>query len=74
MEDRQVVNGMVCKIRTGISWRDLPDRYGPGRRSTPASAATPWRACSPRASVWWALDLGVQDAQVACVMPGPSGQ
>ncbi|MEU6557407.1 IS5 family transposase [Streptomyces sp. NPDC046915] len=24
MEDRQVVNG----IRTGISWRDLPERYG----------------------------------------------
>ncbi|WSZ63849.1 IS5 family transposase [Streptomyces canus] len=28
MEDRQVVNGMVYKIRTGISWRDLPERYG----------------------------------------------
>ncbi|MFI5819443.1 IS5 family transposase [Streptomyces rishiriensis] len=27
-EDRQVVNGMVYKIRTGISWRDLPERYG----------------------------------------------
>ncbi|WP_372462113.1 IS5 family transposase [Streptomyces endocoffeicus] len=26
--DRQVVNGMVYKIRTGISWRDLPERYG----------------------------------------------
>ncbi|MFI2415739.1 IS5 family transposase [Streptomyces sp. NPDC018947] len=26
---RQVVNGMVYKIRTGISWRDLPERYGP---------------------------------------------
>ncbi|WP_079079449.1 transposase [Streptomyces sp. DSM 15324] len=25
--DRQVVNGMVYKIRTGISWRDLPERY-----------------------------------------------
>nr|WP_258876806.1 MULTISPECIES: IS5 family transposase [unclassified Streptomyces] len=28
VEDRQVVNGMVFKIRTGVSWRDLPDRYG----------------------------------------------
>lgn len=27
--DRRVVNGMVYKIRTGISWRDLPERYGP---------------------------------------------
>ncbi|MGW9594699.1 IS5 family transposase [Streptomyces chartreusis] len=27
--DRQVINGMVYKIRTGISWRDLPERYSP---------------------------------------------
>ncbi|WP_328724209.1 transposase [Streptomyces sp. NBC_00259] len=27
--DRQVINGMVYKIRTGISWRDLPEHYGP---------------------------------------------
>ncbi|WP_093649187.1 transposase [Streptomyces sp. 2314.4] len=42
--DRQVINGIVYKIRTGISWRDLPERYGP---STPASAVMPWTACSP---------------------------
>ncbi|MGB9999695.1 transposase, partial [Streptomyces pseudogriseolus] len=47
VSDRQVINGMVYKIRTGISWRDLPERYGPGRRSTPASAATPSTGCSP---------------------------
>ncbi|MGI3200242.1 IS5 family transposase [Streptomyces sp. GLT-R25] len=29
VEDRQIINGMVYKIRTGISWRDLPERYGP---------------------------------------------
>ncbi|WP_406840950.1 IS5 family transposase [Streptomyces sp. AHU1] len=29
VSDRQVVNGMVYKIRTGISRRDLPERYGP---------------------------------------------
>ncbi|MGM0361875.1 IS5 family transposase [Streptomyces griseoaurantiacus] len=29
VEDRRVINGMVYKIRTGISWRDLPERYGP---------------------------------------------
>ncbi|MFF3460494.1 transposase [Streptomyces sp. NPDC002730] len=29
VDDRLVVNGMVYKIRTGISWRDLPERYGP---------------------------------------------
>jgi transposase len=29
VSDRQVSNAMVYKIRTGISWRDLPERYGP---------------------------------------------
>ncbi|WUH43497.1 transposase [Streptomyces sp. NBC_00443] len=29
VEDRRVINGMVYKIRTGMSWRDLPERYGP---------------------------------------------
>jgi transposase len=29
VEDRQVINGMDYKIRTGVSRRDLPERYGP---------------------------------------------
>ncbi|WP_425583610.1 transposase [Streptomyces macrosporus] len=29
VEDRQVVNGMVYKLRTGISRRDPPERHGP---------------------------------------------
>ncbi|MFD7705384.1 IS5 family transposase [Streptomyces caelestis] len=29
VDDRQVINGMIYKIRTGLPWRDLPDRYGP---------------------------------------------
>ncbi|WP_435839935.1 transposase [Streptomyces chilikensis] len=28
VSDRQVISGMVYKIRTGISWPDLPERYG----------------------------------------------
>jgi transposase len=24
-----VINGMLCKAKTGIAWRDLPERYGP---------------------------------------------
>ncbi|MFI1760312.1 transposase [Streptomyces sp. NPDC020571] len=28
VSDRQVINGMVYKIRAGIPWRDLPERYG----------------------------------------------
>ncbi|MFI9255554.1 transposase [Streptomyces sp. NPDC053069] len=29
VDDRQILNGMVFKIRTGITWRDLPERFGP---------------------------------------------
>lgn len=29
VSDRQAINGIVYKIRTGVSWRDLPERYGP---------------------------------------------
>ena len=28
-DHRQVVNGILWKLRTGAPWRDLPDRYGP---------------------------------------------
>ena len=30
-DHRQVVNGVLWKLRTGAPWRDLPDRYGPWR-------------------------------------------
>jgi transposase len=28
-DDRQVLNGIFFILRTGASWRDLPERYGP---------------------------------------------
>jgi transposase len=28
-DHRQVLNGIVFRVRTGIPWRDLPERYGP---------------------------------------------
>jgi transposase len=30
-EHREVVNGILWRIRTGAPWRDLPSRYGPLR-------------------------------------------
>jgi transposase len=27
-DHRQVLNGILWKVRTGASWRDLPERYG----------------------------------------------
>lgn len=29
VDDRRVINGMLYKAKTGIAWRDLPERYGP---------------------------------------------
>ena len=29
VDDRRVLNGIFFKFRTGIPWRDLPERYGP---------------------------------------------
>ncbi|KOU15985.1 transposase [Streptomyces sp. WM6372] len=26
--DRRVLNGIVWKFRTGVAWRDVPERYG----------------------------------------------
>ena len=28
MDDRRVINGMLFKAKTGVAWRDLPERYG----------------------------------------------
>jgi transposase len=28
-DDRRVINGMLFKAKTGVAWRDLPERYGP---------------------------------------------
>jgi transposase len=28
-DHRHVLNGIVFRVRTGIPWRDLPERYGP---------------------------------------------
>ena len=29
VDDRRVINGMLLKAKTGVAWRDLPERYGP---------------------------------------------
>jgi transposase len=28
-DHRQVINGILFRVRTGVPWRDVPDRYGP---------------------------------------------
>jgi transposase len=29
VHDRRVLNGIVCVLRSGAPWRDLPDDFGP---------------------------------------------
>ena len=28
-DDRKIMNAIFCVLRTGMPWRDLPERYGP---------------------------------------------
>ncbi len=39
-DHRQVINGILWKLRTGAPWRDLPERYGP------------WQTCYDRFARW----------------------
>ena len=39
-DHRQVINGILWKLRTGAPWRDLPERYGP------------WKTAHERLRVW----------------------
>ncbi|MFJ6680445.1 transposase [Streptomyces werraensis] len=50
VSDRQVINGMVYKIRTGISWRDLPERHGPWK-----TVYTRFRHYALNCAFTWAL-------------------
>lgn len=39
-DHRAVINGILWKLRPGVPWRDLPERYGP------------WQACADRLYRW----------------------
>jgi len=41
-DDRTVLNGLLWKLCTGASWRDIPDRYGPWQ--TVYERFTAWQA------------------------------
>ncbi|MFD9299874.1 transposase [Streptomyces goshikiensis] len=51
-DHRQVLEGIVFKFRTGVPWRDLPDRFGPSTDASPAGppkvpSAVSWRRPGP---------------------------
>jgi transposase len=39
-DHRQVMNGILWRLRTGAPWRDIPERYGP------------WQTCYERWKRW----------------------
>jgi transposase len=55
-DHRQVLNGILFRTRTGVPWRDVPDRYGPwetlykrfARWQTDGTWAASRRACTLR--------------------------
>lgn len=42
LDDRRVLNGIVWRLRTGVAWRDVPERYG--RWATLATRFRRWAA------------------------------
>jgi transposase len=57
---RQVINGILRKLRTGAPWRDLPERYGP------------WKTCHERLARWTAD--GTWDKILAAAVVRDDGQ
>ncbi|GAA0984027.1 hypothetical protein GCM10009555_056970 [Acrocarpospora macrocephala] len=60
---REVINGILWRLRTGAPWRDIPERYGP------------WQTCSERFARWdndgtWARlleEMQVKDDSIGTV-------
>ena len=38
-DDRKIMNAIFYVLRTGMPWRDLPERYGPYTSNRPRRAA-----------------------------------
>lgn len=51
VDDRRVINGILWRFRTGSSWRDVPERYGPRTPLNPADTLfQPVTPTAPRSS------------------------
>ena len=60
VEHRQIINGILWMLRTGASWRDLPERYGPW--STVASRFYRWQKAGIWKRIWAALQSEADQA------------
>jgi transposase len=59
LDDRKVLNGIFFVLRTGVPWRDLPERYGP--YTTVYNRFNRWA----KAGIW----IGVFEALAARITP-----
>ncbi len=53
--DRQFINAVLYRARTGIPWRDLPERYGP------------WKSVYNRFNNWASIELDDEDEEGSIV-------
>ena len=62
-DHHRIINGILWILHTGAPWRDLPERYGPGRRSTIASTVGgttgPGSAWSRRCWTNWTISASL---------------
>jgi transposase len=64
VDDRRILNGICCVLRSGAPWRDLPDCYGPC--TTCYNRFVRWR----RAGVWGRIMHALAAAHDAAVPDG----
>ncbi|MEW1750950.1 transposase [Streptomyces angustmyceticus] len=47
-DHQQVIDGVLHRVRTGMQWRDLPERFGPRKTLYDLTARTSPRSACPR--------------------------
>ena len=59
LEQRRFLNAVLWKVRTGVPWRDLPERYGPWK--TVYSKFRRWALAGHFTAIFKALQIEVDD-------------
>ena len=67
VNDRRVLNGIFCVLRSGAPWRDLPENYGP--YTTCYNRFVRWRKAGIWDQIMKALAAGHDAAVLAIGQP-----